>query len=166
MQGNCSMPPPTEFAAALHSDAPVALTNQQCLLIIDMSLLRTYEGDSSLWLDGLLLAYHRTSRLDQYWDGMVKAARGARLWMTNVVMMGDGDGVGDCTTCGSTVDGSLYMEGANSRTVRDVAAMTVHHVSMLLLRLKLLTPVAGRVAGCASPMPLSAMTLCRLFFCH
>ena len=107
MQGSCNSEP---SAADLNLEGTKSLdwATGQCVIVTDAALMTVVQN---LWLHGLYLRYHRTTRFDQP-QSILSALKGAKLWLTDVTLQGEGiqdPFVGSLWVFAA----ELYTEGAN-----------------------------------------------------
>lgn len=87
MQGNCKTQPDSAMVELLGELPPLQVPNQ-CILVINFMFL--YMGNSSLWLDGLLLQSqdHPTKDYELGWaNPMIHVFMSVKLWMTGVSLL-------------------------------------------------------------------------------
>lgn len=114
VQGNCTDAPTPPEGVLLLPDykAPLRkMVPQQCLIALDKSFVKVVS--QSLWLDSLYLRLHKLEDEDSrdYIGPLVRTDE-SDIWMMNVTLQGDGDGIADCIICGLEARrGSMYAEG-------------------------------------------------------
>ena len=117
MQGNCGDMHPN-FTPAPGTAPLRSLLPGQCLLLADNTLLNVV---GSTWLHGLYvrLTILETGEFNSLILGepdptafTQNSVTGPRLWMTEVTLQGNGDGVRDCHACGLFFWGLVFAQGA------------------------------------------------------
>lgn len=108
MQGNCEAPAPDVELPTSHAPLRPFLP-LQCLLLASDNLFQA--NGTRLWIDRLYIRL-TTARHDLFTQ--LVEARAGRLWMTEMTLQGNGDGVRDCWACGiySWEGATVYVAGA------------------------------------------------------
>ena len=110
MQGNCdeSALPDLDLPP---SHAPLRpLKPGQCLLLANNNLFEV--NGTKLWIDNLHIRL-TVARDDQFSHLVEVRGASGELWMTNMSIQGNGDGVRDCWACGlyAWEAGKTYVSG-------------------------------------------------------
>lgn len=119
MQGNCvGVDKPLYIPPSSHAPL-LPILPYQCLILVDGDLGRVWGVE--LWLDGLYFRLTTPREIAGEKDGFnfnnyLINLQGdtTELWMTNVTLQGNGDGVQDCDDCALSLHKgvAVYAEGA------------------------------------------------------
>lgn len=106
MQGNCADPVPPAEAFGLDGADLLPVGSPLCLIATDLDLL--YAWNNSVWLSQLYVRLKRTPRTDLPVLLHVNSTPAGRLYVTDTVLQGDGQG----SVRALYADGSAYVYGA------------------------------------------------------
>lgn len=86
----------------------------QCLLLVDTALLYV-DKTRNLWLDNLYVRLKDVRDEEGMFGQIIGIGRSkVEVWMTNLTLQGNGDGIQDCSYCGIYIwwTAGGYCEGA------------------------------------------------------
>ena len=129
----------------------------QCLLLVDTALM--YVDKNNLWLDGLYVRLKDVRDPEGIFGQIIGVGRSnLQVWMTNITLQGNGDGVQDCSYCGLYIwwSASGYCEGAvPALPLKGLSLQCSRDPELMLSAVNSVIPHEGQQCSCRMP-------LCRL----